>query len=106
MNDDKAVRVQFLKIKFDRFAGYKMNGYGVGRKCIENDHVIGMIGFAGQRQPGIAEEGTQALLLFVVLDRRIRTRGYGTTLLSTLPPAKRTDLLSEVEDFWSLVKKR
>jgi ATP-dependent DNA helicase DinG len=33
--------------------------------------------------------------IVAILDRRIYTKGYGRTLLSSLPPAKRTDDLSE-----------
>lgn len=35
-----------------------------------------------------------------ILDRRLVTRGYGRTLLESLPPARRTDDLAEVERFW------
>jgi ATP-dependent DNA helicase DinG len=38
--------------------------------------------------------------IVAILDRRIRTRGYGTTLLAGLPPARRTDRLADVEAFW------
>jgi ATP-dependent DNA helicase DinG len=36
-----------------------------------------------------------------ILDRRIRTKGYGTVLLRSLPPAGRTELLSDVAAFWA-----
>ena len=36
-----------------------------------------------------------------ILDRRIRTRGYGTALLAALPPARRTDRLEDVSAFWA-----
>src|SRR5262249_52302680 len=39
-----------------------------------------------------------------ILDRRIRTRGYGATLLSALPPARRTDKLADVRAFWAAVR--
>jgi ATP-dependent DNA helicase DinG len=39
-----------------------------------------------------------------ILDRRIRTRGYGAALLSVLPPARRTDQLADVTAFWASVK--
>ncbi len=42
--------------------------------------------------------------IVAILDRRVRTRGYGTTLLSVLPPAQRTDKLADVEAFWVRVK--
>ena len=42
--------------------------------------------------------------IVAILDRRVRTRGYGSVLLSVLPPAKRTDKLDEVRAFWSAVK--
>jgi ATP-dependent DNA helicase DinG len=35
-----------------------------------------------------------------ILDRRVRTRGYGAALLATLPPARRTDRLEDVAAFW------
>jgi ATP-dependent DNA helicase DinG len=41
--------------------------------------------------------------IVAILDRRIRTRGYGATLLAALPPARRTDRLADVEAFWSKV---
>jgi ATP-dependent DNA helicase DinG len=39
-----------------------------------------------------------------VLDRRVRTRGYGAALLSVLPPARRTDDLADVRAFWERVR--
>ena len=36
-----------------------------------------------------------------ILDRRVRTRGYGASMLAGLPPARRTDRLSDVADFWA-----
>jgi ATP-dependent DNA helicase DinG len=36
-----------------------------------------------------------------ILDRRVLTRGYGTTLLGSLPPARRTERLDEVRAFFS-----
>jgi ATP-dependent DNA helicase DinG len=42
--------------------------------------------------------------IVAILDRRIRTRGYGAALLSVLPPARRTDQLSDVEAFWARVR--
>jgi len=36
-----------------------------------------------------------------ILDRRIRTRGYGAAMLSVLPPARRTDRLEDVSAFWA-----
>ena len=42
--------------------------------------------------------------IVAILDRRIRTRGYGAALLSVLPPARRTDKLADVEAFWARVK--
>jgi len=44
--------------------------------------------------------------IVAILDRRVRTRGYGKTLLSVLPPARRTDTLAEVQAFWAAVKGR
>ena len=38
--------------------------------------------------------------IVAILDRRIRTRGYGTQLLAALPPARRTDRFSDVASFW------
>jgi ATP-dependent DNA helicase DinG len=38
-----------------------------------------------------------------ILDRRLRTRGYGPQLLSVLPPARRTDKLADVHAFWARV---
>jgi ATP-dependent DNA helicase DinG len=38
-----------------------------------------------------------------ILDRRLRTRGYGPQLLSVLPPARRTDKLADVQAFWARV---
>jgi ATP-dependent DNA helicase DinG len=39
--------------------------------------------------------------IVAILDRRIRTRGYGKTLLDSLPPARRTDELAAVAAFWA-----
>jgi ATP-dependent DNA helicase DinG len=36
-----------------------------------------------------------------ILDRRIRTRGYGAAMLAVLPPARRTDRLEDVSAFWA-----
>jgi ATP-dependent DNA helicase DinG len=36
-----------------------------------------------------------------ILDRRVKTRGYGAALLADLPPAKRTERLDEVAAFWN-----
>lgn len=38
--------------------------------------------------------------IVAILDRRVRTRGYGQTLLSGLPSAVRTEQLGDVEVFW------
>lgn len=35
-----------------------------------------------------------------ILDRRIVTRSYGKTLLASLPPARRTSELAEIDAFW------
>ncbi|MFT3770947.1 MAG: ATP-dependent DNA helicase [Minicystis sp.] len=40
-----------------------------------------------------------------ILDRRIRTRGYGTSMMAALPPARRTDRLEDVAAFWAGVRK-
>lgn len=42
--------------------------------------------------------------IVAILDRRVRTRGYGSALLAVLPPARRTDKLAEVQAFWEGVK--
>ena len=42
--------------------------------------------------------------IVAILDRRVRTRGYGSALLSVLPPARRTDKLEDVQAFWAAVK--
>jgi ATP-dependent DNA helicase DinG len=39
-----------------------------------------------------------------ILDKRVRTRGYGAALLGTLPPARRTDRIEDVAAFWSEVR--
>jgi Rad3-related DNA helicase len=36
-----------------------------------------------------------------VLDGRLRTAGYGATLLGGLPPARRVERLSDVEAFFA-----
>jgi ATP-dependent DNA helicase DinG len=38
--------------------------------------------------------------IVAILDRRIRTKGYGAVLLGGLPPAARTDRLEDVRTFW------
>lgn len=35
-----------------------------------------------------------------ILDKRVRTRGYGRTLLAGLPSASKTEQLADVETFW------
>lgn len=35
-----------------------------------------------------------------VLDRRVRTRGYGRVLLDSLPPARRVERMEDVRAFW------
>lgn len=42
--------------------------------------------------------------IVAILDRRVRTRSYGSTLLASLPPARRTDHLDEVRAFWRDVR--
>jgi ATP-dependent DNA helicase DinG len=44
--------------------------------------------------------------IVAVLDRRIRTRGYGASMLAALPPARRTDRLEDVAAFWASVGER
>ena len=39
--------------------------------------------------------------IVAILDKRVRTRGYGSTLLGGLPPAGRVEKLDEVQRFWS-----
>jgi ATP-dependent DNA helicase DinG len=39
-----------------------------------------------------------------ILDRRVRTRGYGASMLAALPPARRTDQLADVTAFWASVQ--
>lgn len=39
--------------------------------------------------------------IVAILDRRVTTRGYGRTLLASLPPSPRTDRLEEVRAFWT-----
>ncbi|AUX41986.1 helicase [Sorangium cellulosum] len=39
--------------------------------------------------------------IVAVLDRRIRTRGYGRVLLDSLPDARRTERLEDVRAFWA-----
>lgn len=39
--------------------------------------------------------------IVALLDERVHRRGYGRTLLESLPPAVRTDDFAEVERFWS-----
>jgi ATP-dependent DNA helicase DinG len=41
--------------------------------------------------------------IVAILDRRISTRGYGRTLLESLPPAPRTAALEDVKSFWARV---
>jgi ATP-dependent DNA helicase DinG len=39
--------------------------------------------------------------IVAVLDRRVRTRGYGRVLLDSLPGARRAERMDEVRAFWS-----
>jgi ATP-dependent DNA helicase DinG len=41
-----------------------------------------------------------------ILDRRIRTRGYGRVLMDSLPEARRTDRMEDVRAFWARVSER
>jgi ATP-dependent DNA helicase DinG len=38
--------------------------------------------------------------IVAILDRRVRTRGYGRVLLDSLPDARRTDRIEDVRAFW------
>jgi ATP-dependent DNA helicase DinG len=42
--------------------------------------------------------------IVAILDRRVRTRGYGAAMLSVLPPARRTDRLEDVAAFWATAR--
>jgi ATP-dependent DNA helicase DinG len=42
--------------------------------------------------------------IVAILDRRVRTRGYGGVLLASLPPAERTDRIEDVAAFWAKVQ--
>ena len=44
---------------------------------------------------------TQDRGIVAILDKRVRTRGYGSVLLGGLPPAARAERLDEVKRFWS-----
>ncbi|XXX81132.1 ATP-dependent DNA helicase [Sorangium sp. So ce134] len=39
--------------------------------------------------------------IVAILDRRVRTRGYGRVLLDSLPDARRTDRIEDVRAFWA-----
>src|SRR5262249_11383002 len=39
--------------------------------------------------------------IVAILDRRIRTRGYGGALLSSLPLAQRTEKIGDIAAFWA-----
>ncbi|NUQ75915.1 MAG: ATP-dependent DNA helicase [Polyangiaceae bacterium] len=41
--------------------------------------------------------------IVAILDKRIKTRGYGRVLLSSLPPARRTEKIDEVRAFWDAI---
>lgn len=41
--------------------------------------------------------------IVAILDRRIRTRGYGRVLLDSLPGARRTERMEDVRAFWAAV---
>jgi ATP-dependent DNA helicase DinG len=41
--------------------------------------------------------------IVAILDRRVRTRGYGRVLLDSLPPARRADRMEDVRAFWLAV---
>jgi ATP-dependent DNA helicase DinG len=41
--------------------------------------------------------------IVALLDRRMVTKGYGKTLASSLPPARRLDTLDELKTFWDAV---
>ncbi|MDI1434674.1 ATP-dependent DNA helicase [Polyangium sorediatum] len=41
--------------------------------------------------------------IVAILDRRVRTRGYGALLLDGLPPAARTERIDEVKAFWARI---
>src|SRR5262249_30553192 len=44
--------------------------------------------------------------IVAILDRRVRTRGYGSVLLNSLPPSRRTERFDDVAAFWAKVKGR
>lgn len=39
--------------------------------------------------------------IVAILDRRVRTRGYGRVLLDSLPDARRTERIEDVRAFWA-----
>jgi ATP-dependent DNA helicase DinG len=41
--------------------------------------------------------------IVAILDKRVKTRGYGKTLLASLPPARRTEQIEEVRAFWGAI---
>jgi ATP-dependent DNA helicase DinG len=41
--------------------------------------------------------------IVAILDKRVKTRGYGRVLLSSLPPARRTEQIDEVRAFWDAI---
>jgi ATP-dependent DNA helicase DinG len=41
--------------------------------------------------------------IVAILDKRVKTRGYGRVLLSSLPPARRTERIDEVRAFWDSI---
>jgi ATP-dependent DNA helicase DinG len=41
--------------------------------------------------------------IVALLDERVHRRGYGKLILGALPPARRTDALDDVREFWSRV---
>ncbi|WP_437878288.1 ATP-dependent DNA helicase [Sorangium sp. So ce513] len=41
--------------------------------------------------------------IVAILDRRVRTRGYGRVLLDSLPDARRTERIEDVRAFWDAV---
>jgi ATP-dependent DNA helicase DinG len=42
--------------------------------------------------------------IVAILDKRVKTRGYGRVLLASLPPAGRTERIEDVRSFWESVR--
>lgn len=77
----------------EREGGNPFVGYSVPQAAITLKQGFGRL---------IRTRGDRGIV--AILDRRVKTRGYGRALLDSLPPVPRTERLEDVQRFWAAVR--